>query len=102
MSVDDPRAFWQKTDLSTERPEDEDLQLGRNEGYSENRWLILVAVGGSSSSATGLPPTSRVFKKKGVMHQGVRETYYCHLLAYVCVGVSKLLRFPILKAGQLI
>ena len=29
MSVDDPRAFWQKTDLSTERPEDEDLQLGR-------------------------------------------------------------------------
>ena len=25
MSVDDPRAFWQKTDLSTEKPEDEEL-----------------------------------------------------------------------------
>ena len=28
VEVDDPKSFWQKTDLHAEEPEDEDLQLG--------------------------------------------------------------------------
>ena len=43
-----------------------------NEGYSENRWLILVAVGGSSSSAT-LKSANGTFFRFGRLGTGITE-----------------------------